>query len=160
MQTIITIGNKEITLENNGAWLIEYRNQFGRDIMPAIMPLITTIVETISTVISESASGTANVSEKELAETINGRAMEILMPLYSAELTEFAIYITWAMNKAATPQIEPPEKWVRQFETFYLDEIIPTVFDLIIKGMFSENFQKRLDALKLRWTDQPSDLTT
>lgn len=141
MEKVIKIGSNEVRLSNNVAWVMEYRDQFGKDILPAIMPLITTVSEGISTVLSEAGT---DITIESLSEAINGRVMDVLLPLYQAEFVDLVINVTWAMAKAADEDIEPPKKWVRQFDTFPLDVIGPAIFDLVIKGFVSSKNLTRL----------------
>ena len=43
--------------------------------------------------------------------------------------------------------IEPPKRWVRQFETFPLDVIVPSVYELIFKGFVSSKNLQRLKSI-------------
>ena len=82
MKEIIKIGDKEVTIENNAAWLLEYKDQFGKDILPTLMPLFTSAIEAMSSVISE--TGTNDVTVETIEEALEGRTMEFLLPLYNA----------------------------------------------------------------------------
>jgi hypothetical protein len=141
MEKVIKIGSNEVRLSNNVAWVMEYRDQFGKDILPAIMPLITTVSEGISTVLSEAGT---DITIESLSEAINGRAMDVLLPLYQAEFVDLVINVTWAMAKAADEDIDPPKKWVRQFDTFPLDVVGPAIFELVVKGFVSSKNLTRL----------------
>ena len=147
MEKVIKIGKQEVRLNNNIAWTMEYRDQFGKDIVPAIMPLIASVIEGISSVASNSDG---EITMKEVAEAIEGRSMEILLPLFQIEFTDVVINITWAMAKAADENILPPKQWVRQFDTFPLDVIIPAVYDMVLKGMVSSKNLKRLKTIKIK----------
>ena len=156
MEKIIKIGKQEVKLNNNVAWTMEYRDQFGKDILPAIMPLLASMVEGISTIAAEADELTlANI-----AESLEGRAMDVLLPMFQVEFVELVVNVTWAMAKAADENIDPPKKWVRQFESFPLDVVGPAVFDMAMKGFISSKNLKRLkkigESLK---TLQPSHLT-
>ena len=48
------------------------------------------------------------------------------------------------MAKAADENIEPPKRWVRQFDEFPLDVVGPAVFDMAMKGFISSKNLKRL----------------
>lgn len=141
MEKVIKIGSNEVRLSNNVAWVMEYRDQFGKDILPAIMPLITTVSEGISTVLSEAGT---DITIESLSEAINGRAMDVLLPLYQAEFVDLVINVAWAMAKAADEDIDPPKKWVRQFDTFQLDVVGPAIFELVVKGFVSSKNLTRL----------------
>lgn len=146
MEKIIKIGEQDVTLSNNMAWVIEYKEQFNTDIMPAIMPLISTVIEGLAVIISD-ASENGELTAAGLANAVEGRTNEILLPLYNAEFADLAINITWAMAKAADESIDPPKKWVRQFDTFPVDTIVPEVFKLVLTGMISRKNLKRLKNL-------------
>ena len=149
MEKIIKIGKQEVRLNNNVAWTMEYRDQFGKDIVPAIMPLIASMIEGVSTVIAESGN---EITTKTLAEAVQGRALEVMLPMFQAEFVDLIINVTWAMAKAADENIEPPKRWVRQFDSFPLDVVGPAVFDMVLKGFVSSKNLKRLkeigDSLK------------
>jgi hypothetical protein len=57
---------------------------------------------------------------------------------------DVVVNVTWAMAKTADENIEPPKQWVRQFDSFPLDVIIPNVYELIMKGFASSKNLKRL----------------
>lgn len=158
MKDVIKIGKQEIPVDNNIAWIMEYRDQFGKDILPVLMPLFSAFLETTSTILAE--NGTNEIDTTDIAESINGRVMEVLLPLYNAELTDLAINITWAMAKAANEDIDPPKVWIKQFETYPLDVVLPAVFNLALKGSVSSKNLKRLRKLTKTIKDlQPSNST-
>ena len=143
MEKIVKIGKQEVRLNNNMAWTMEYRDQFGKDILPAIMPLLASMIEGVSTVVAE-ASDSNELSTSSIAEAIEGRTMDILLPMFQAEFVDLVINVTWAMAKAADENIEPPKKWIRQFDSFPLDVVGPVVFDMVLKGFVSSKNLKRL----------------
>lgn len=144
MEKIIKIGKQEVRLNNNVAWTMEYRDQFGKDIVPVIMPLIASMVEGVSTIIAESGK---EVTIESIAESLQGRAIDVMLPMFQTEFVDLVINVTWAMAKAADEGIAPPKQWVRQFETFPLDIAGPAVFDLVLKGFVSSKNLKRLKNL-------------
>ena len=146
MEKIIKIGNKEVRLNNNVAWTMEYRDQFGKDILPAVMPLLTSMIEGVSAVVAESTEGERMTAES-IAEALQGRTLDFMLPMYQAEFVDLVVNVTWAMAKAADESIDPPKKWVRQFEEFPLDVVGPAVFDLVLKGFVSSKNLKRLKNL-------------
>lgn len=143
MEKTIKIGNKEIRLSNNVGWTIEYRDQFGKDIVPALMPMLATFIETMATIMGENAE----ISMADIITSLEGRAVDVLLPMFQAEFVDLGINVVWAMAKAADEDIEPPKKWVKQFDSFPLDTIIPTVYELVFKGFVSSKNQKRLKML-------------
>lgn len=145
MEKIIKIGEHEVKLNNNVAWTMEYRDQFGKDIIPALMPVLASMTEGVSSVIAE--AGADKIEIESLATAIEGRSMDILLPLFQVEFVDTIINVTWAMAKAADENIEPPKRWVRQFETFPLDVIVPSVYELIFKGFVSSKNLQRLKSI-------------
>jgi hypothetical protein len=145
MEKIIKIGKQEVKLSNNVAWTMEYRDQFGKDIVPALMPVLASIMEGASALIGEADNGEINLSD--IASAIEGRAMEVLLPLFQVEFVDTIINVTWAMAKAADETIDPPKQWVRQFEEFPLDVVVPAVYDMVLKGFVSSKNLKRLKKL-------------
>ena len=143
MEKIIKIGKQEVKLNNNVAWTMEYRDQFGKDILPAIMPLLASMIEGVSTVVAE-AGGSGELTTSSMAEALEGRAMEVLLPMFQAEFVDLAINITWSMAKVADESIDPPKRWVRQFDEFPLDAVGPAVFDMVLKGFVSSKNLRRL----------------
>ena len=143
MEKIINIGDKEVKLSNNVAWTMEYRDQFNKDVMEAMMPIITTLIETVSTIVNE--TGVKNeIDIKDVAEALQGRAFDITLPLMQLGLNDSVINVVWAMAKAADPTIAPPKQWVRQFDSFPLDEIVPEVGQMILSGFASSKNLERL----------------
>ncbi len=160
MEKIIKIGKQEVKLNNNVAWTMEYRDQFGKDILPAVMPLMASVIEGFSTVAAE-ADGNGEITVTSIAETLEGRAIDVLLPMFQAEFVDLVVNVTWAMAKAADESIDPPKRWVRQFEEFPLDIIGPAVYELVLKGFVSSKNLKRLKkATASLKTLQPSLSTT
>lgn len=143
MEKIIKIGKQEVRLNNNVAWTMEYRDQFGKDILPAVMPLLASVVEGVSTIAAESTRN-GEITLDSIAETIEGKALDVMLPMFQAEFVDLVVNVTWAMAKAADESIEPPKRWVRQFDEFPLDVVGPAVFDMVLKGFVSSKNLKRL----------------
>lgn len=169
MEDILKIGNKEVKLSNNVAWLMEYRDQFGKDATQEFIPLISVAIETLGSGLSAYKDGT--IDFETLAESIEGRSFEMLLPAYNTELSTMIINITWAMAKAADESIGPPKSWVRQFDVFPFDVIVPKLWEMTTSGFVSSKNLKRLRALieqaKKAWIEtqknketQPSHSTT
>lgn len=159
MEKIIKVGKQDVRLSNNVAWTMEYRDQFGKDIVPALMPIIVSVMESVSAVISE--TGKSELTMADIAEAIQGRTMEILLPMFQAEFVDLVVNVVWAMAKAADENIQPPKQWVRQFEEFPLDVVGPAVYDLVLKGFVSSKNLKRLKNVGKNLKNlQPSHSTT
>ena len=160
MEKIIKIGKKEVRLNNNVAWTMEYRDQFGKDILPAVMPLLTSMIEGVSAVVAESTEG-EKITAESIAEALQGRTLDFMLPMYQAEFVDLVVNVTWAMAKAADENIDPPKKWVRQFEEFPLDVVGLAVFDLVLKGFVSSKNLKRLKKMGESLKNlQPNSLST
>ena len=159
MEKIIKIGKQSVKLSNNVAWTMEYRDQFNKDPLEALMPLVTTLIEATSSVLNETGAK-GEISVTDIASAIEGRALDITLPLTQLGFVDTAVNVTWAMAKAADEGIAPPKQWVRQFDDFPLDIIVPTVGEMILKGFSSSKNLKRLKSLaaSLR-TIQPSPST-
>lgn len=158
MKEQIKIGDVEVMLSNNIAWTMEYRDQFNKDVMESLMPILTSAVETVSTIITESGKD-GDIDVYTIAEAIQGRAFDLTLPLSQLTFTDTVINIVWAMAKAADPNIDPPKQWVRQFETFPLDEVVPKVTQLVLKGFASSKNLERLSA-SLKKMAQPTKKIT
>ena len=159
MEKIIKIGKQEVRLNNNVAWTMEYRDQFGKDIVPALMPILASLMEGVSAIISE--SGSNEVTMADIADAVQGRSMDVLLPMFQVEFVDTIVNVTWAMAKAADENIEPPKRWVRQFEEFPLDVIVPAVYELVLKGFVSSKNLKRLKKASASLRNlQPSLSTT
>lgn len=143
MEKVIKIGDVEVKLSNNVAWTMEYRDQFNKDVMEALLPIMTSLIETVSTVISESGTN-GQIDIESISESLQGRAFEITLPLMQLGFTDSVVNVVWAMAKAADPSIDPPKQWVRQFETFPLDVIVPEVGQMILSGFASSKNLERL----------------
>ena len=159
MEKVIKIGKKEVKLNNNVAWTMEYRDQFGKDIVPALMPVIASMIEGVSAVVGD--AGTTDIKLENLATALQGRTMDVLLPMFQVEFVDVIINVTWAMAKAADETIAPPKQWVRQFDEFPLDIIGPAVYELVVKGFVSSKNLKRLKKIgKDLKALQPSHSTT
>lgn len=144
MEKVIKLGKQEVKLNNNVAWTMEYRDQFGKDILPTILPMFATLIETASALIDDDAE----IKLTSIVSALEGRATEILLPLYQVELVDIAVNVTWSMAKVADDSIDPPKKWVKQFDVFPIDIIVPTVFEMALKGFTSSKNLKRLKTIK------------
>ena len=147
MEKTINIGNKEVRLNNNIGWTIDYRDQFGQDIIPTLLPMVAAALDVIKGLLEE-MEDTSSLEWQDVLKTLDGDTLlDALVHLGGLEFKDF-INVTWAMAKCADETIPEPRTWVRQFETFPLDEIAPAVFELIYKGVISSKNLTRLKNLK------------
>lgn len=145
MEKIIKIGEHEVRLNNNVAWTMEYKTQFGRDILPSIMPLVASGIESVTAILNESGRKDGEPLQiRDITEAIEGRAMDLLLPLFQLEFTDTVINVLWSMAKAADASIAPPKMWVKQFEEFPLDILIPAIGELVVSGFVSSKNRERL----------------
>ena len=143
----IQIGNKEVRLNNNIGWTIEYRDQFGSDIIPTLLPMVAAAMDLVKGLL-EQMDDVDNLQWQDVLKTIDGDTLlDALVHLGGLEFTDF-INITWAMAKCADPNLPEPKIWVREFETFPVDVIAPEVIKLIFKGVVSSKNLTRLKTIK------------
>lgn len=149
MEKTIKIGNKSVKLNNNISWAIAYRDQFGRDIIPALMPMLAGALDIFAGLVAE--TGKANeIRVSDLAKLADGDALiNAVIHIGGFEFVDF-INITWALAKCADEDIPEPREWVEQFDSFPLDIVAPEVIKLIFKGVISSKNLKRLEDLKKR----------
>ena len=129
-----------ITLDNNVGWLMEYRAQFGRDIMPAIMPAIGAVDQIVFQLYANGERLNTDSVLESLDESIVSQALTELAGLEVVDL----LNITWAMARTADEDTPEPRIWVRQFESFPVDVIAPEVFRLVARGCVSSKNLTRL----------------
>ena len=143
----IQIGEKEVQLNNNIGWTIEYRDQFGQDIIPTLLPMVAAALDIIKGLL-EDANDIDNLEWKDILKALDGDTLlDALVHLGGLEFRDF-INITWSMAKCADDTIPEPKKWVRQFETFPVDLIAPAVFEMIYTGIISSKNLTRLKKVK------------
>ena len=143
----IQIGEKEVQLNNNIGWTIEYRDQFGQDIIPTLLPMVAAALDIIKGLL-EDANDIDNLEWKDILKALDGDTLlDALVHLGGLEFRDF-INITWSMAKCADDTIPEPKKWVRQFETFPVDLIAPAVFEMIYTGIISSKNLTRLKSAK------------
>lgn len=141
IKTIKLNDEKELTLSNNLAWATIYRDQFGHDIVPDVMPILSAVLRLINEVKDYT-------DVNQLIKTVNFDTLQdTLIELCAFQFTDF-INLVWAFAKAYDDNTEAPEKWVRQFDEFPLDIIVPAVFELLTKGMISSKNLKSLQRKK------------
>lgn len=139
----INIEGKEVQLNNNIGWALIYRDQIGRDIIPALMPALASALDLISGIIKETGK-TNNIELADLLAVMDGDSfIDAMIHLSGLELVDF-INITWAMAKCADDSLPDPRTWVRSFESFPLDVIGPSVIELMVKGVISSKNWERL----------------
>ena len=156
MEKTIKIGKQDVKLDNNIGWAFAYKNQFGMDIIPTVMPLVAGVVDVVSGIIKETGNADKIAFEDILTVLDGDSLMDAYVHLSSFEFTDI-INITWALAKCADDSIPEPTEWVKQFDTFPVDVIVPVVAELIYKGVVSSKNSKWLNQMKKKV--QPSNST-
>ena len=143
MESTIMIGDKDVRVNNRAGWTITYRDQFGHDIVPTLMPLFAGALDIVSGLIAETGK-TENIGIEDILAVTDGDALvNAFIHLSGFEFVEI-LNITWAMAKEADDSIADPKTWIREFETFPVDVVVPEVIKLAFKGMCSSKNLERL----------------
>ena len=143
MESIIKIGDKDVRVNNRAGWTMTYRDQFGRDIVPTLMPLFAGALDVVSGLIKETGKIDSVEFEDILAVADGDALINAFIHLSGFEFVEI-LYITWAMAKEADNSIPEPKTWIRSFEEFPIDEVVPEVVKLAFSGMVSSKNLERL----------------
>lgn len=147
MEKTIKIGDKKVTLCNDIVWALNYRDQFGQDIIPTLMPMIAAGIDLVSGFLKAGAVGDKIYADEVLKHMDGDDIMNAVIHLGGVELTDL-INITWALAKTADEDIPEPREWAKELGAFPVDEVAPAVFDMIMKGTVSSKNLKRLEGLK------------
>lgn len=142
MEKTIKVDSKtSFKVSNSIAWMMIYRDQFGRDIVPALVPVMSAALDIAVEVSKVAGEGvtTAELIKKMDTDTLR----DALLEMSGLEFVDI-INIIWSMAKAADDDIDEPRVWVRQFDSFPLDTILPVIFDLTLSCMVSSKNLKRL----------------
>ncbi len=154
MKKTINIGGKEVTLDGNVTWAITYREQFGHDIVPTLMPMLAAAVDLIKGMYGAVEGNQINVRDMiQLAD--DESFINALIHLSGLEFVEI-LNIIWALA-ATAEDIPEPKTWFREFDDFYLDEIIPAAFEVVLNTSITSKNVLRLKNLKNMKDLQPSN---
>lgn len=154
MEKTIYIGDKEVRLNNNIGWAIDYRDQFGQDIIPTLLPMVAAGLDLIKGIL-EQIDGADSIDWRDVLQVLDGDVLlDAMVHLGGLEFKDF-INVTWALAKNADESIPEPRQWVRQFDAFPVDVIAPAVFELVMKGIVSSKNLKRLREIKESLPPQP-----
>lgn len=149
MEKTIKIGNKSIRLCNDIVWALNYRDQFGQDIVPTLMPALAAGIDILSGIAKTGAIGGDIYADEILKKMDGDDLMNAIVHLGGLELTDL-INITWALAKTADESIPEPRTWAKELGVFPIDEVAPAVIDLVAKGVVSSKNLKRLKDLKAK----------
>ena len=142
IKTVKIDSKTSVRLSNNIGWMLAYRDQFGRDIVPVLTPVLAALLD-VAVEVNKVAQG-QNVSPADLMKSMDTDTLrDAIFEMSGLEFVDF-INIVWAMAKAADEDIDDPREWVKQFDTFPLDVLGPVVFDMVLTCMVSTKNLKRL----------------
>ncbi len=143
IKTINIDDSHSIELNCSMGWLLIYRSQFGKDILPELLPAIEAGVEFITSVLK----GTKEVDVKSIIDNIDSDSIsDAFITLSGLELVT-VLQIAWAMAKNNDRGIPSLEEWVNQFETFPIDVIVPEIVKAIAESSVSTKNLNRLQNL-------------
>lgn len=140
IKTIKLGPDSELTLSNNLAWAMIYKDQFGHDIVPDVMPVLSALTKLLSELYQTKTKDLGEMLKSIDSDVLN----DALIELCGVQFVDF-INLTWAMAKAYDDDIEDPKLWIRKFDEFPVDVIGPAVFELITRGLISS---KNLESLR------------
>lgn len=148
MEKTINIGNKSVRLSNNVSWTMEYRDQFGQDIIPTLMPALAALLDVLSGIVRATGK-TSGIEVDDLVAVLDGDSLtDAVIHIGGLEFTDL-IKIIWAMAKSVDDNLPEPKVWVKDFEVFPVDEVVPAVFDLALTGVMSSKNLARLKNLTM-----------
>lgn len=134
IKTITIDENTTLTLSNNIGFMLAYENQFGEDVFQIASPVLRALISILDEM-REHLDGDALTAEA--LKSIDANTLQdAVIELTGLKLADI-IRIIWSMAKAADGEIAEPKEWVKQFDSFPLDIIIPEVFDLLVSGFKS-----------------------
>lgn len=143
IRTIKFDDNHSVEMSSNIGWLLTYRSQFGKDILPDLMP----VIESLVTLAASLFDGSAEITVDEVIAKIDRDALsDLYLSLSNLEFTTI-INIAWALAKTADDSIAAPEEWVKQFDVFPFDTLVVEMFKMIAESSVSTKNWKRLQSL-------------
>lgn len=143
IRTIKFDDNHSVEMSSNIGWLLNYRSQFGKDILPDLMP----VIESLVTLVASLFDGSAEITVDEVIAKIDRDALsDLYLSLSNLEFTTI-INIAWALAKTADDSIAAPEEWVKQFDVFPLDTLVVEMFKMIAESSVSTKNWRRLQSL-------------
>jgi len=121
MKKTIKLNSKEkIKIDTSWNWAYIYMDYFGHDIIPDLVPVIDTFIETLTGLLNGSETDENEISDK----------------LYGFESTTVTNVI-WALAKNADDDIPEVREWLKGFDRFPLDVILPEVLETLADTMMS-----------------------
>lgn len=143
IKTIKFDESHSVEMSSNIGWLLTYRSQFGKDILPDLMP----VIESLVTLAASLFDGSAEITAEEVIAKIDRDALsDLYLSLSNLEFTTI-INIAWSLAKTADDSIPAPEEWVKQFDVFPFDILIIEMFKMIAESSVSTKNWMRLQSL-------------
>lgn len=143
---------RAIDVDTSLNWLWIYRQQFGRDILPDLLPAIEAGWKIVGATLEKAQSAKLNTGTVIEAAFDPDVTNEIFTSLYGLELTTF-LQVVWAMAKNADDSVPlSADAWLKSFDSFPLDAVIPQTVNLITKSCISSKNLKRLQAITKKVT--------
>lgn len=143
IKTIKFDNDHSVEMSSNIGWLLTYRSQFGKDILPDLMP----VIESLVTLAASLFDGSAEITAEEVIAKIDRDALsDLYLSLSNLEFTTI-INIAWSLAKTADDSIPAPEEWVKQFDVFPFDTLIIEMFKMIAESSVSTKNWMRLQSL-------------
>lgn len=145
MEKTIKAGKKAIRLTNRVKWMVIYKQQFGKDILPTLIPIANTVIEVA--VGAMKATGGKGIDMKNAGEVLKDiDVADVQSAMYSLAGLEFTdlLQIVWSMEKALDDNAEDFDAWVESVEAFPVDAILPAVIDLNAKMLMTSKNYSRL----------------
>ena len=91
IKTVKINDNCEIELSNNIGWALEYREQFGHDIVPDLLPVVSAVVSFL---------GEADLKKFDIKKIDKDILQDALINLAGLQFVDF-LNLVWAMAKTA-----------------------------------------------------------
>lgn len=147
MEKTIKLGKKSVKLTNRVKWMVIYKDQFGRDIMPMLIPMANAFVEMAVSVMK--ATGGKSLDVRKVGDILNTIDLsDVQSAMYALAGLEFTdlLQIVWCMAKAADEDTEEYSAWVDELDGFPVDAVAPVVFDLNLKMLLTSKNYSRLQS--------------
>ncbi|WP_433322454.1 hypothetical protein ACRHK7_01110 [Weissella tructae] len=115
MESVVSIGGREVRLISSGATPILYKNAFKRDFF-------------------EDFSGVMEVAEVA-SSAEKGKEMEALLPLFkNGQITKLYNFV-WVYAKNADTNVPPLEEWLDTFDVFPIFDVLAELIELMMSSI-------------------------
>ena len=110
MEKTIKLGKKSVKLTNRVKWMVIYKDQFGRDIMPMLIPMANAFVEMAVSVMK--ATGGKSLDVRKVGDILNTIDLsDVQSAMYALAGLEFTdlLQIVWCMARlqSAVESLKP-----------------------------------------------------